>query len=148
MGFGCANATPSVARRKARIIHFSSAWRCASVEERVDIGLRIEGDKVVDLLAGPDEANGQIQFAGDCDDDAAFRGTVELGENDAGDSGVAPELARLVQAVLAGGGVEDEQYVMRSARHNLRGGALHFFELSHQVRFCVKASGGIDDDHI
>src|SRR5580704_1494235 len=48
------------------------------VEERVDIGLRVEGDEVVDFFAGADEADREIQFAGDGDDDAALRRAVQL----------------------------------------------------------------------
>ena len=64
------------------------------VEEGVDIGLRVEGHQVVDLFAGADEADRQIQFARDGDDDAALRGAVELGEHDAGDARERPENSR------------------------------------------------------
>ena len=43
------------------------------------------------------------------------------------------EFAGLGEAVLAGGGVENEEHVMRGAGDNFRGGALHFLELGHQV---------------
>ena len=110
--------------------------------------MRVEWNEVVNLLAGADETNRQIQLAGDGHDDAAFRGAVELGEHDAGDTGVAPEFARLVQAVLTGGRVEHEQHVVRGAGDEFGGGAFHFLQLGHQVGFCVQAAGGVDDDHI
>ena len=115
------------------------------VEERVDIGLRVEGDEVVDFFAGADEAYGEIEFAGDGDDDAAFGGAVELGQHDSGDASVAPEFAGLVEAILACGRVENEQDIVRRAGNNFSGGALHFFQLGHEIRFCVKAAGGVDD---
>src|SRR5271155_1728202 len=94
-----------------------------SIKERVDVGLGIEWDQVVDFFAGAYEADWQIQFAGNGYDDAAFGGAVEFGEHDAGDSGMAPEFAGLVQAVLSGGGVEDEEHVMRRAGNYFGGGA-------------------------
>src|SRR5580704_13910648 len=109
----------------------SSASRL--VEERVDIGLGIEGDEVVDLFACPYETDWEIQLVGDGDDDAAFCGAVELRKYYSGDAGVAPEFAGLIQAVLACGGVEDEKDIVRRAGNNFRGGALHFVEFGHQI---------------
>src|SRR5579862_557254 len=124
------------ARSTAILLVASQNWLVASaalVEEGVDIGLWVEGDEVVDLFTGADETDWEIQFVGDGDDDAALGGAVEFGEHDSCDAGVAPEFAGLVQAVLAGGGVEDEEHVVRRARDNFRGGALHFFELGHEI---------------
>ena len=64
----------------------------------------------------PAKRTGQAQFAGDGDDDAALGGAVELGEDDAGDLGGFGEEAGLLQAVLAGGGVHDEQRLVWSRR--------------------------------
>ena len=58
------------------------------------------------------------------------------------------EFARLRKTVLSGGGVEDEQNIVRRAGNDFGGGALHFFELGHQIGFGVQASGGIDDDDV
>ena len=77
-----------------------------------------------------------------------LRGAVELGENDAGDADAGGEFARLRQSVLPGGGVENQQDVVRRAGNDFGGGALHFFELGHQVGFGVQAAGGVDDDHV
>src|ERR1700735_2274252 len=101
------------------------------VEEGVDIGLGVEGDEVVDFFAGSDEADGEIQFAGDGYDDAAFGGAVELCQDNAGDAGVAPEFAGLVEAVLSGGGVENQENIVRRAGNNFCGGAFHFVQLGH-----------------
>ena len=57
-----------------------------SVEKRIRVGFGVEGNHVVNLFAGADEANRQAQFARDGDDDAALGGAVELGEDDAGDA--------------------------------------------------------------
>src|SRR5271163_1613402 len=97
-GLGCASAMPSRASRVASDSQklFS---RSGLIEERVGISLRVEGDEIVHLLAGADEADGEIELARDGHDDAAFGRAVELGEHDAGDARVAPEFARLIQAV-------------------------------------------------
>src|SRR5579863_9393153 len=115
MGFGWARATLWVASRRARSIHDSSASRLGSVEERVDIGLRVERNEVVNLFAGANETNRQVQFARDGDDDAALRGAIEFRQHDSSHAGVAPEFARLVEAVLAGGRVENQKNIMGRA---------------------------------
>src|SRR5579862_8736735 len=143
MGLGLASASPRRASASARAIHHcSSRSRSrvaeglalnadieASIEERIDKGLRVEGDKIFRRLAGADKAHGQAEFAHDGHNDAAVRGAVKLGEDDAGDAGGGGELAGLREAVLSGGGVEDEQDVVRGAGNELGGGALHLFEL-------------------
>ena len=58
------------------------------------------------------------------------------------------ELARLLQAVLAGGGVEHQQHLVRRAGNHLLGGAAHLLQLRHQVLFGLQAAGGVDDDVI
>ncbi len=118
------------------------------IEERVDVGLRVKGHQVVDFFACAYEADRQVQFARDGYDDAAFRCAVEFGQDDAGDAGVAPEFAGLIEAVLAGGGVEDEQHVVRRAGNYFGGGAFHFVQLGHQIGFGVQAAGGVHDDDI
>ena len=53
--------------------------------------------------------DGELEFGGDGEDDAAFGGAVEFGEDDAGDAGGFGEEAGLLEAVLAGGSVHDEE---------------------------------------
>jgi len=115
------------------------------VEKRVGVGLGVEGDEVVDLFAGADEADGQAEFAGDGDDDAAFGGAVELGEDDAGHADGRGELASLSETVLAGSGVHHQEDVVGSARNHFCGGAFHFFEFKHEIGFGVETAGGVDD---
>ena len=83
---------------------------------------------------------------GDGDDDAALGGAVELGEDDAGDVGGLGEEAGLLQAVLAGGGVDDEQRLVGRAGDEALGGAAHLVELLHQVGLGVEAAGGVDEE--
>ena len=100
------------------------------------------------LFADADEADRQAEFAGDGDDDAALGGAVELGEDDAGDAGGLGEQTRLLQAVLAGGGVDDKQGLVRGAGDEARGGAAHLVELFHEVSFGVEAAGGVDEEDV
>ena len=78
------------------------------VEQRVGVSLSVERNEIVDLFAGPDETDGEAEFAGDGDDDAAFGSAIELGENNSGDADAGGELAGLGESVLSGGGVENE----------------------------------------
>src|SRR5579885_2933506 len=117
-------------------------------EEGFGVGVGVEGDEVVDLLAGADEADGEAEFAGDGDDDAALGGAIELGEDDAGDANGAGKFAGLGEAVLSGGGVEDEKDVVRGAGDDFGGGALHFFEFGHEIGLGVETAGGVNDDGI
>src|ERR1700735_1466727 len=148
IGFGCASATPRRAKSRARCMYTSWDAPVALVEEGVDIGLGVEGNEVVDFFAGADETDGKIQFAGDGHDDAAFGGAVELGQDDAGDAGVAPEFAGLIEAVLPGSCVENQENIVRRAGDNFCGGAFHFVQLGHQIGFGVEAAGGVYDDDI
>src|SRR5579859_4058564 len=63
------------------------------IEERIGVGFGVEGNHVVDLFAGADEANGQAEFAGNGNDDAAFGGAIKFGENDSSDADRAGEFA-------------------------------------------------------
>ena len=135
-------------RQRSRHPGAVGVTRVASVEERVDVGLGIERDQVVDFFAGADEANRQIQFAGNGYHDAALGGSVEFGEHDARDSRMAPEFAGLIQAILSGGRVEYQQHIVRRAGNYLGCGALHFFQLGHEIGFGVQATGGVHDHDI
>src|SRR5688572_8837793 len=76
-------------------------------------GAGIEGAKVVDAFADPDRVDGEAELLGRGDHDSAARAAIELGHDEAGDAGKVAEHLDLGQSVLAGGGVEDEQNVMR-----------------------------------
>ena len=77
------------------------------LEEGVDEGAAVEGDDVFEFFADAGVDDGESEFRGDGEDDAALGGAVEFGEDDAGDVGGFGEEAGLLQAVLACGGVHD-----------------------------------------
>jgi hypothetical protein len=56
----------------------------ALFKQRVDKFFGIEWQQVSDLFADADVAHRQTQLARNSDDHTAFRGAIELGENDAG----------------------------------------------------------------
>ena len=118
------------------------------VEQGVDEGVRIEGKDVFHFFADAGEDDRQAELGGDGEHDAALGGAVELSENDAGDASGFGEEAGLLQAVLAGGGIHDEQRLMRCAGDQFFGGATHLVELLHQVGLGVEAAGGIDDEDV
>jgi hypothetical protein len=117
-----------------------------SVEERVDEGVGVEGNEVVDLFADSGVDDGKLELGCDGEDDAAFGGAVEFGEDDSGDSGGLGEEAGLLEAVLAGGGVHDEEGLVRRAGDEFFGGAAHLVELFHEVGLGVETACGIGDE--
>ena len=84
----------------------------------------------------------------DGDHDSALGGSIELGEDDAGDAAGIGELAGLFEAVLAGGGIEHEKDFVGRIGDDLLGRAVHLLEFRHEVLLGLKAAGGIDDDII
>src|SRR5205807_9968631 len=142
-------------RRHTRLQGDWSSDVCSSdlfVHDLFEKGIRVrfgvERHQVVDLFAGADEANGQAEFARDGHDDAAFGRAVELGEDNPGDADGRGEFARLRQAVLPGGRVKDQENVVGRAGNHLGSGALHFFELGHQVGLGVQTASGIHNDDV
>src|ERR1700722_12659215 len=102
VGFGLARPTPlrarssawSMKRMSCEFTYFSRIFH-ELVKERVGVSFGVERNEIVDLFAGADETNRQAEFARNGDDDAALRGAVELGENDAGDANGRCEFAGL-----------------------------------------------------
>src|SRR5260370_28604224 len=95
-----------------------------SIEQGIGVGLGVEGNEVVNLLPGDDKANGEAKLTRDGHDDAAFGGTVQLREDDAGYAHRGGELARLRETILSGGCIKNKQNIVRRAGDDLGGGAL------------------------
>src|SRR6476659_3900066 len=120
--------------------------RVRSHDDGVDEGLGVEGGEVVGSLAEADELDRDAELALDRHDDAALGRAVELGQHDAGDVDRLGEDLGLLQAVLPGGGVEDEQHLVDLAL--LLDDALDLAELVHEADLVVQAAGGVDDDDV
>ena len=56
-------------------------------QQGIQKGFGGEFEQVGHLLADADEADGEVEFAGDGNGDSTLGGAVELGEQDAGDAG-------------------------------------------------------------
>src|SRR5581483_3431611 len=80
--------------------------------------------------------------------DAALRRTVELREDDAVHAGRGHELAGLDEPVLSDRRIEDEQRLLRGARHLAAGDAADLLELVHQVDARVQPAGRVDEHRV
>src|SRR5664279_3751897 len=90
---------------------------------------RIERREIVHPFAEADQLDRDAELALHLHDDAALRGSVELGEHDAGDVDHLSERTGLDEAVLAGGGVENEQHL--GDRGDLLDDPLHLAPVSY-----------------
>src|SRR6476620_1273535 len=112
-GVRCAAMAPScLARGPAAEVCWRRVLLGGVAEQRVDEDLGVEGRQVVGALAQADQLHRHAQLALDRDHDAALGRPVELGEHDAGDVDDLGEHPGLDQAVLPGGGVQDEQHLV------------------------------------
>src|SRR3954471_6538840 len=118
----------------------------ASHDDGVDEGLGVEGREVVGTLTEADELDRHTELALDRDDDAALGRAVELGQDDARHVDRLGEDLGLLQAVLPGRRVEDEEHLVDGAL--LLDDALDLAELVHEADLVVEASGGVDDDDV
>src|SRR3954453_14818123 len=86
-----------------------------SAYERAGEVLGIERAQIVQSLADSDQLHRQPELVGDCDRDAALGRAVQRGERDSGHVDRLSEEPRLLQAVLSGGRIDDEQRLVRGA---------------------------------
>ena len=83
------------------------------LEEGGNEAVRVERFHVVDPFAEADELHRQAELLLDGEHRAALRRAVELREDDAGALHRLRELLGLSDGVLAGGGVEHQQHLVR-----------------------------------
>ncbi len=117
-------------------------------EEGFDEFFGVEGFDVVGGFADADEFDGDVELVADGDDDAAFGGAVEFGEEDTSDVDGFEEFLGLADGVLAGRRVEHQQHFVWGIGDALFDDAADFGELAHQVVLRVQAAGGVDDEHV
>ena len=75
-------------------------------KQRIHECLGIERRQVTDFFAGADKANGNSEFVGYGEGDAAFGGAIQLRQDDTGDADGGRESLGLREAVLAGGRID------------------------------------------
>jgi hypothetical protein len=110
------------------------------LEQRVHEILRFEGQQVVHVFADTDPSYRELERIGNGENDASLGGAVELREDDPGNPRDRSESLRLLDAVGAGCGVEDQQHLVRCSGHLARRDLDDFFQLLHQVGAGVKTT--------
>ena len=75
----------------------------------------------------------------------ALGGAVELRQHDAGAVDRLGKVCRLADAVLAGGGVEHQQHLVRRLGDELADRGLNLRQLGHQVLLRLQPAGRVDD---
>src|SRR5437773_876346 len=108
--------------------------------QALGVGLRVEHLKVFEPLPGTDETDRDRYRALDCDDAAALRGAVELGDDQAGERQPRGERPRLLDGVLAHRAVQHAPRLVRGAGPLLRDHAHDFLELLEQPLLGVHAA--------
>lgn len=117
-------------------------------EERVDEFVGAEWSEILGLFADAQVLHGKSNLLADGDHHAALRGSVNLGQHNAGTFYRFGKLERLADAVLSGRGVEDQQYFVRGFGDLLADRVLDLGELGHEVLLRLQAAGGIDDGDV
>src|SRR5437763_3409625 len=116
-------------------------------EERVDELLGIELDQVSGRLAHTDELDGDSQLLLDGQDDPALGRAVELGQDDPGHVDRLAELLGLVEPVLAGRGLDDQQHLPEGPARTVHDAA-ELLQLLHEVDLAVEPPRGGDQRQV
>ena len=85
---------------------------------------------------------------GNSENDAAFRGAVELAERNTGQADGGVELLCLVERVLAGAGIHYQHDFVRRVGIQFAQYPLDFYQFFHQIGLGMQAPGSIGDQHI
>src|SRR5690606_10172821 len=92
------------------LINFGFLINCLGlIKERRDKLTGVKKPQVIRLFPGSHPDHGQTQLVGDCQHNAAPGGAVEPGQDDAVDPNGFLKDPRLVEAVLAGTRIQDQQ---------------------------------------
>jgi hypothetical protein len=108
----------------------------------------VEGLESVGGFAEADEAGGDAQFLLNRNDDAAFAAAVEFGDDDASDGDGFVEFAGLLESVGAGGGIDDEENLVRGGGVFASHHTMDLLEFLHEVVLVMEASGGVADEKL
>src|SRR5947209_2077467 len=124
------------------------ALRCRRLEERPRELRRIERRERVLSLAETDVFHRHDDLVDDPHEHAAFRGGVELGDDDARQLRRFVEELRLRERVLARRAVDHEQRLGRWRARLALDDTPHLLQLFHQVRLRLQAPGGVDEHDV
>src|SRR5687768_2408269 len=98
-------------------------------------GFGIEDCEVLEFFPGADISDRALDLLNHGEGDAAFGRTVELGQRQMGDVRGLHEGSGLRQAVLSGGGVDDQQRFVWASFDLLADDVDDLLQLLHQVIF-------------
>ena len=118
------------------------------VEEGVDEGLRLEECQVVGLLAYADVFDGQAYRLSDRDHNAAFRGTIQFRQDDAGALHGLGEMLGLADPVLARRGIQEQDHLVGRFGDLFPDDAMDLGQFLHEVLLSLQAAGGVDNAHV
>ncbi|CAM2148209.1 hypothetical protein PT2222_10431 [Paraburkholderia tropica] len=104
--------------------------------------------QILDLLAHADEVHRNRALARDRGENAALRGAVELGDDQAGETERVIERLHLRECILARVRVDHEQHFVRRAVEGLADHALDLLELIHQMELRGQAAGRVGHHHV
>lgn len=99
-------------------------------------------------FAETDEFDGNADLVMNADDHAAFGRPVEFREEHAGYGHVFHKNFGLMNGVLAGGRVQDQQYFVRGSGNVLFDDALDLAQLAHEMILGMESSRRIDQEHV
>ena len=109
---------------------------------------RVERAQVVEALADPDELHRQAELVGDRNGDTAFGRAVELRQRNASHGNGLREEPRLLERVLAGRRVDNQQRLVWGARARPAITRRTFASSSIRFVWVCKRPGGVDDHDV
>lgn len=118
------------------------------LEDVFDEGFALEDGEGFGFLSGSEEAWGDGEGVLDGDGDAAFAGAVEFGDDQAVEWAGFVEFLGLLEGVVAGGGVDDEEGEVGGGFVVFGDGTADFSEFLHEVVPGVDAAGGVADEEL
>src|SRR4029077_1693927 len=113
-------------------------------EQRVYERVALKILQILDRLPDSDESHGQLEFLGNRNDNPSASGTVELRQDQTGDTDRLMKLTSLGQRVLPDRGVQHEEDFVRRTRTYLRDDSRDLSEFVNEMRFRVQSAGRIN----
>ena len=110
--------------------------------------LGVENLEIIDFLADTYIFYRNLHLVGDSNDHTSAGCPVKLRDGEAVHIGGCRELARLLEGILSGRSVEDEEYFVWRIRYDPLHHFLDFRQLVHQANLIMETPGGINDDDI
>jgi hypothetical protein len=117
-------------------------------EQSCDKRLGIEVLEVIGSFSYTDEAQGELQFFCNGDDNPPSCSPIELRQSKSCNSSGLVKLASLSQRVLPNRGIQDQQHFMWCTGQFLADHPFDLPQLVHQIGLGVQATRRVDEDHV